>query len=57
MLDAAAYEALTVGQVRPHQDGCVRHAITANPLDDRYRDTYRLCFAAGRLISKRVIAA
>lgn len=57
VLDAAAYEALTVGQASAHPDGCVRHAITANPFDDHYGDTYRLCFANGRLVSKRVSAA
>ncbi len=57
VLDAAAYEALTVGQASAHQDGCERYAITANPLDDSYGDTYQLCFAAGRLVSKQVRAA
>ncbi|MFC4912997.1 sensor histidine kinase [Actinomadura gamaensis] len=35
---------------------CEYYAMTANPLDDRSGDAYRLCFRAGRLVSKQVMA-
>ncbi|WP_345461084.1 sensor histidine kinase [Actinoallomurus oryzae] len=35
---------------------CVYYAMTANPFDDRSGDAYRLCFRAGRLVSKEVNA-
>jgi signal transduction histidine kinase len=33
---------------------CEYYAMTANPFDDRSGDAYRLCFRAGRLVSKQV---
>ncbi|WP_207944757.1 sensor histidine kinase [Actinomadura rubrisoli] len=35
---------------------CEYYAMTANPFDDRSGDAYRLCFRAGRLVSKQVNA-
>lgn len=34
---------------------CRFYAVTANPLDDRYGDLYRLCFNPGQLASKEII--
>ncbi|MFF1921880.1 sensor histidine kinase [Streptomyces sp. NPDC058221] len=35
---------------------CAYYAMTADRFDDRSGDTYRLCFRAGRLMSKEVLA-
>jgi hypothetical protein len=66
VLGAATYAALDVGVHRAElglprpvgsRGGCESYAITADPLDDRYGDTYQLCFVRDRLVSKQVSAA
>ncbi|MEV0389583.1 histidine kinase [Nonomuraea sp. NPDC050643] len=37
--------------------GCEYYAMTSDPLHDRYGDTYRLCFDAGRLVSADALVA
>ncbi|WP_160150260.1 sensor histidine kinase [Nonomuraea solani] len=70
VLAADEYAALRPGQIRTNlalpsrqaahrssRPGCEYYAMTSNPFHDRYGDTYRLCFDAGRLVSADALVA